>query len=188
MVSQRLLTAKTVSDNSDSIKENANASLSETKSNARMMNACQSIFIIAALAYSATSVDAFSTARHSTSSRRNISTHNPIVKNPAFITTSTSTATTAATINQRIKSGVYTLPMLFATKKEMLPQERASKSDEKEWNALLAAFQMYKAAYGDLKVPSRFVVPSMPPWPGKLKLQHMHEESNTHKHAHTLSY
>jgi len=24
---------------------------------------------------------------------------------------------------------------------------------------------MYKAAYGDLKVPSRFVVPAMPPWP-----------------------
>lgn len=29
----------------------------------------------------------------------------------------------------------------------------------------MAAFQMYKAAYGDLKVPSRFVVPAMPPWP-----------------------
>lgn len=59
--------------------------------------------------------------------------------------------------------------ILFATNKETLPQERASKSDEEEWNALLAAFQMYKAAYGDLKVPSRFVVPSMPPWPGKLQ-------------------
>lgn len=39
--------------------------------------------------------------------------------------------------------------------------------DEDEWRALLAAFQMYKAAYGDLKVPSRFIVPGMPPWPGK---------------------
>jgi len=37
--------------------------------------------------------------------------------------------------------------------------------DEDEWNAVMAAFQMYKAAYGDLRVPSRFVVPSMPPWP-----------------------
>lgn len=26
---------------------------------------------------------------------------------------------------------------------------------------------MYKAAYGDLKVPSRFIVPSLPPWPEK---------------------
>eukprot|EP00985_Skeletonema_marinoi_P011185 scaffold5302_cov115-Skeletonema_marinoi.AAC.1 len=31
--------------------------------------------------------------------------------------------------------------------------------DEDEWRTVLAAFQMYKAAYGDLKVPSRFVVP-----------------------------
>jgi len=39
--------------------------------------------------------------------------------------------------------------------------------DESEWQAVTAALQMYKAAYGDLKVPSRFVVPSLPPWPGK---------------------
>jgi hypothetical protein len=38
--------------------------------------------------------------------------------------------------------------------------------DDLEWNALVAAFQVYKAAYGDLKVPSRFTVPSMSPWPG----------------------
>jgi len=37
--------------------------------------------------------------------------------------------------------------------------------DEEEWRTVLAAFQMYKAAYGDLKVPSRFVVPGMAPWP-----------------------
>eukprot|EP00984_Skeletonema_dohrnii_P012297 scaffold4978_cov122-Skeletonema_dohrnii-CCMP3373.AAC.4 len=37
--------------------------------------------------------------------------------------------------------------------------------DEDEWRTVLAAFQMYKAAYGDLKVPSRFVVPGMAPWP-----------------------
>lgn len=47
-------------------------------------------------------------------------------------------------------------------------KRKSSKADEEEWNALLSAFKMYKAAYGDLKVPSRFVVPSMPPWPGKL--------------------
>lgn len=40
-----------------------------------------------------------------------------------------------------------------------------AKGDEDEWRAILASFKMYKAAYGDLKVPSRFVVPSMPPWP-----------------------
>ena len=40
--------------------------------------------------------------------------------------------------------------------------------DEHEWRTVLAAFQMYKAAYGDLKVPSRFIVPGMAPWPGKL--------------------
>jgi hypothetical protein len=39
--------------------------------------------------------------------------------------------------------------------------------DEDEWRTVFAAFQMYKAAYGDLKVPSRFVVPGMAPWPGK---------------------
>lgn len=39
------------------------------------------------------------------------------------------------------------------------------KPDEEEWRTLIAAFKMYKAAYGDLKVPSRFVVPAMPPWP-----------------------
>ena len=42
--------------------------------------------------------------------------------------------------------------------------------DEGEWQAVTAALQMYKAAYGDLKVPSRFVVPSLPPWPGKFRL------------------
>lgn len=38
-------------------------------------------------------------------------------------------------------------------------------SDATEWNAVLAALRMYKAAYGDLKVPQRFVVPTMSPWP-----------------------
>lgn len=39
-------------------------------------------------------------------------------------------------------------------------------TDENEWRAMLLAFQMYKAAYGNLKVPLRFVVPSLAPWPG----------------------
>jgi hypothetical protein len=41
----------------------------------------------------------------------------------------------------------------------------ANDDDSTEWKAVVAAFQMYKAAYGDLKVPQRFVVPNMPPWP-----------------------
>lgn len=41
-----------------------------------------------------------------------------------------------------------------------------SKPDASEWQAVTAALKMYKAAYGDLKVPSRFVVPALPPWPG----------------------
>ena len=46
--------------------------------------------------------------------------------------------------------------------------EKSNVEDEDEWRTVLAAFQMYKAAYGDLKVPSRFIVPGMAPWPGKL--------------------
>eukprot|EP00536_Pseudo-nitzschia_multiseries_P016115 jgi/Psemu1/247332/estExt_Genewise1.C_10210009 len=41
----------------------------------------------------------------------------------------------------------------------------SSKSDQKEWKAVFLALQLYKAAYGDLKVPARFVVPSAAPWP-----------------------
>ena len=39
--------------------------------------------------------------------------------------------------------------------------------DEKEWQALISAFQIYKAAYGDLKFPGKFIVPAMPPWASK---------------------
>jgi len=48
--------------------------------------------------------------------------------------------------------------------------EQSNVEDEDEWRTVLAAFQMYKAAYGDLKVPSRFIVPGMAPWPGKFAL------------------
>lgn len=44
----------------------------------------------------------------------------------------------------------------------------ASPNEKEEWRAILASFQLYKAAYGDLKIPIRFVVPSMAPWPGKI--------------------
>jgi len=42
-----------------------------------------------------------------------------------------------------------------------------SGDDTEEWKAVVAAFKLYKAAYGDLKVPQRFVVPDMAPWPKK---------------------
>lgn len=45
------------------------------------------------------------------------------------------------------------------------PSADSDVDDEKEWRTVMAAFQMYKAAYGDLKVPSKFVVPGMAPWP-----------------------
>lgn len=50
-----------------------------------------------------------------------------------------------------------------SSKLSMSPSEETD--DAEEWKAVMAAFKMYKAAYGDLKVPQRFVVPNMPPWP-----------------------
>lgn len=52
------------------------------------------------------------------------------------------------------------------TKTQLYMAPKRSGPDEAEWRALLKALQMYKAAFGDLKVPTRFIVPGMPPWPG----------------------
>lgn len=52
---------------------------------------------------------------------------------------------------------------IFQTFLDMSP--RTNEVGDEEWDAVVAAFQMYKAAYGDLKIPIRFVVPDMPPWP-----------------------
>lgn len=59
------------------------------------------------------------------------------------------------------------------------PEARA---DEDEWKALVAAFQMYKAAYGDLKVPSRFIVPSMLPWPSKYYVRSLEKVVTSNQH------
>lgn len=59
---------------------------------------------------------------------------------------------------------------LFSSLDEAQPS--GGKVDESEWQAVVAALQMYKAAYSDLKVPSRFVVPSLPPWPGEYFCSH----------------
>jgi hypothetical protein len=54
-----------------------------------------------------------------------------------------------------------------ATSTQLFLSTRGNKSsDQSEWKAVLLALQLYKAAYGDLKVPMLFVVPSMAPWPG----------------------
>ncbi|GMI18893.1 hypothetical protein TeGR_g6606, partial [Tetraparma gracilis] len=44
-----------------------------------------------------------------------------------------------------------------------LPNE--PEKDEEEWSLVLACFVLYKEAFGDLKIPNRFAVPSLPPWP-----------------------
>eukprot|EP00977_Amphora_coffeiformis_P005031 scaffold1064_cov85-Amphora_coffeaeformis.AAC.20 len=43
--------------------------------------------------------------------------------------------------------------------------QKSDDQDAREYKAVLTAFKLYKAAYGDLKIPQRFVVPSMKPWP-----------------------
>lgn len=69
------------------------------------------------------------------------------------------------------KKSRYHLSSLWMTSgldvESSMSSQTDSENNEDEWRTVLAAFQMYKAAYGDLKVPSRFVVPGMAPWPGK---------------------
>lgn len=51
------------------------------------------------------------------------------------------------------------------SEQEQQPDTPSGGDEDGEWHTLVSAFRMYKAAYGDLKVPSRFVVPAMAPWP-----------------------
>ena len=53
------------------------------------------------------------------------------------------------------------------TIEEKLPLSKSKISEEAEWESILQCFTMYRTAYGDLKVPMRFIVPSMKPWPGE---------------------
>lgn len=64
--------------------------------------------------------------------------------------------------------GGWKLPSNAATSTKLFQSSRSSGrvSDQAEWKAVLMSLQLYKAAYGDLKVPVLFVVPSMAPWPG----------------------
>jgi hypothetical protein len=67
-----------------------------------------------------------------------------------------------------ISARLSSLQMAQSSDVELQSQNTQSDvEDEDEWRTAVAAFQMYKAAYGDLKVPSRFIVPGMAPWPGE---------------------
>jgi len=63
--------------------------------------------------------------------------------------------------NARFGVGLTAVPSSTALKAE----GGDGGADAGEWTAVVESLRMYKAAYGDLKVPSRFVVPGMPPWP-----------------------
>jgi hypothetical protein len=41
----------------------------------------------------------------------------------------------------------------------------AKDDDTAEWRAVLAALTLYQAAFGDVKVPQKFIVPTASPWP-----------------------
>ena len=64
----------------------------------------------------------------------------------------------------RIRSTTASTSRLFSSMDE---SDSDDLSDQEEWKALVASLKMYKAAYGNLKVPSRFVVPAMAPWPSE---------------------
>ena len=64
----------------------------------------------------------------------------------------------------RIQSTTTSTSRLFSSLDE---SDSGDLSDQEEWKALVASLKMYKAAYGKLKVPSRFVVPAMAPWPSE---------------------
>lgn len=34
-----------------------------------------------------------------------------------------------------------------------------------DWNTIYQAIQVYKDIYGDLRIPSKFIVPNEEPWP-----------------------
>mmetsp|Transcript_1334 Transcript_1334/g.2413 ORF Transcript_1334/g.2413 Transcript_1334/m.2413 type:complete len:1006 (-) Transcript_1334:39-3056(-) len=152
-----------LNNTSCSTNESINKLYAESTSKTKMLNVYQSMILIAALACSLPTVDAFSSGGYFVKSTSRCSTKQiSLLKNPAFISNQRLVTSPCA-----IHTGSQTTnTLLFATQKEAsLSNRNSSSPDAEEWDALLAAFQMYKAAYGDLKVPSRFVVPSMPPWP-----------------------
>lgn len=61
-----------------------------------------------------------------------------------------------------------TLPSFLSRTQSVLFAKSSGdgKADQQEWRAVFLTLKLYKAAFGDLKVPSKFVVPSAAPWPG----------------------
>ena len=85
----------------------------------------------------------------------------------AFISTKSVTRIPFGTLHPFMEhSMTANIPRPFITR---LFASNPPDSEQDEWRAVLAAFKLYKAAYGDLRIPTRFVVPSMAPWPGKNK-------------------
>jgi len=60
-----------------------------------------------------------------------------------------------------------TLPSFLSRTQSVLFAKSSGdgKADQQEWRAVFLTLKLYKAAFGDLKVPSKFVVPSSTPWP-----------------------
>ncbi len=150
------------------------------KTKAITTHAYQTMFVIAACAVTvackATQVDAFSASKMF-STRINSSSSSILAptKSSSSLGQGPSSSSQSSSLlfkypaftSNEYKLTAGTGTALFASSRSETKPKKKKKSDEAEWNALLAAFQMYKAAYGDLKVPSRFVVPAMPPWPGE---------------------
>lgn len=66
-----------------------------------------------------------------------------------------------------LRQSRFTTTSLFSEGMRGRTGAKSAEKDLAEWKAIVLALKLYKAAYGDLKVPKRFVVPSMAPWPGK---------------------
>ena len=60
--------------------------------------------------------------------------------------------------------------LFMSSSEKTVTGRKTSEIDKREWKAVVTALQIYKAAYGDLKVPKKFVVPSMKPWPGTFEV------------------
>lgn len=55
---------------------------------------------------------------------------------------------------------------LFLSTQNPSAVDSNTNSDQQEWKAIFVALQLYKAAYGDIKIPIEFIVPAAAPWPG----------------------
>eukprot|EP00529_Nitzschia_sp_RCC80_P003524 CAMPEP_0113494102 /NCGR_PEP_ID=MMETSP0014_2-20120614/28935_1 /TAXON_ID=2857 /ORGANISM="Nitzschia sp." /LENGTH=1134 /DNA_ID=CAMNT_0000387987 /DNA_START=67 /DNA_END=3474 /DNA_ORIENTATION=+ /assembly_acc=CAM_ASM_000159 len=68
-------------------------------------------------------------------------------------------------IMHRTTAKTSTSSLFMSSSEKTVKGRKTSETDKREWKAVVTALQIYKAAYGDLKVPKKFIVPSMKPWP-----------------------